>query len=436
MKDKIIRIRPTELTDGLESEVRWYSRRMSAVLSRAKGAKVWDAAGAEYIDFLTGCGALNYGHNPDPLKRALLDYIEMDGIVSTLDLRTKARAEFMIGFEETILRPRKLQYKMMFPGPTGTNAVEAALKLARKVTRRTNVVAFTNAFHGVTLGSLAVTANRAKRAGAGVPLGQTTWLPYDGYFGPSVDTADLIAQMVQDPGSGIDPPAAFLLETVQGEGGGLCASAGWLRRLCKLARDIGSLVIIDDIQAGCGRTGTFFSFEDIGVEPDLVCLSKSLSGYGLALSMVLMRPEHDVWAPGEHNGTFRGQNHAFVTARAALAYWRDETFLRRLADAIETLDAWIARLVASDPSRWSARGRGLLRGVACGDGEFAARVCHEAYQAGVLVETSGAKGDVVKFLPPLNVSAEDMDDALGRLDGAFALVANDYGRGAELASGD
>ncbi|MGY2061227.1 aminotransferase class III-fold pyridoxal phosphate-dependent enzyme, partial [Nocardia gipuzkoensis] len=222
-----------------------------------------------------------------------------------------------------LLDPRGLDYKVQFPGPTGANAVEAALKLARKVTGRTTILNFTNAFHGMTLGALSVTGNAAKRAGAGVPLVHVNPMPYDGYL-EGGDELAWMAKALDDNSSGVDKPAAVIVETVQGEGGVNLSRPEWLRRLSELCSARGILLIVDDVQMGCGRTGPFFSFEAAGITPDIVTLSKSIGGYGLPLALVLMRRDLDQWAPGEHNGTFRGNNPAFVTATAALEhFWSD-----------------------------------------------------------------------------------------------------------------
>lgn len=267
---------------------------------------------------------LNYGHNPDRIKQALLAYLMRDGITHTLDMYSEAKQRFIERFYEVILQPRGLHYKFQFPGPTGTNAVEAALKLARKVTGREQVVGFTNAFHGMTLGALAVTGNGFKRAGAGVPLSNSAAVPFDGYLGADTDTLDYFEALLKDGGSGMDMPAAVIVETVQAEGGVNVASVQWLQRLRRITAEYGIVLIVDDIQVGCGRTGRFFSFEEAGIVPDIVTLSKSLSGYGLPLALVLIKPELDQWAPGEHNGTFRGHCPAFVTATAALQFWQND----------------------------------------------------------------------------------------------------------------
>ena len=313
-----------------ESEVRGYCRSFPAMFTSAKGAWMIDAEGRRYLDFFCGAGVLNYGHNPDRIKQALLAYLMRDGITHSLDMYTEAKQGFIERFNEVILQPRGLRYKFQFPGPTGTNAVEAALKLARKVTGREQVVGFTNAFHGMTLGALAVTGNGFKRAGAGVPLGHTASVPFDGYLGEGTDTLDYFEALLKDEGSGMDKPAAVIVETVQAEGGVNVASIEWLQRLRRVTEEHGVLLIVDDIQVGCGRTGTFFSFEDAGIVPDIVTLSKSLSGYGLPLALVLIKPELDQWAPGEHNGTFRGQNPSFVTATAALNFWTDNTLEKQV----------------------------------------------------------------------------------------------------------
>ncbi|MCA9489760.1 MAG: aminotransferase class III-fold pyridoxal phosphate-dependent enzyme, partial [Myxococcales bacterium] len=247
--------------DRLESEVRSYIRSFPAVFDTAREATLTTEDGREIIDFFAGAGALNYGHNPPMLKQALLSWIERDGITHSLDLATTAKRRFLQRFEEVILRPRGMDHRMMFPGPTGTNAIEAALKVARKATGRSRVVSFTNGFHGMTLGSLALTGNAGKRGGAGTSLGDVSVVPFDGYLGAEVDTLALLEHLLNDNSSGLDAPAAIVLETVQAEGGVNVARPEWLGRVAALAREHGALLIVDDIQVGCGRTGPFFSFE-------------------------------------------------------------------------------------------------------------------------------------------------------------------------------
>jgi len=409
--------------DRLESEVRGYIRSFPTVFESAEGHTLIAEDGTRYIDFFAGAGVLNYGHNNPRLKQKLLDYVEADGVVHTLDMASVAKRRFLERFEEVILRPRGFDYKIQFPGPTGTNAVEAALKLARKATGRQNVVAFTDAFHGMTLGSLAATGNAAKRAGAGVPLANTTSLPFDGYLGDDVDTIAVLARNLEDTSSGLDKPAAVIVETVQAEGGVNVARFEWLRRLAALLAEHEVLLIVDDIQVGCGRTGPFFSFEPAGIQPDIVCLSKSLSGYGLPFAIDLIKPHLDVWNPGEHNGTFRGHNPAFVTAVEALSYWQDDTLKKEVEAKAETALERLESIAASHPEAGlEVRGRGLIQGLVFGDPALTARVSEECFENGLIIETAGPKGEVLKLLPPLTITEEALTEGLDIIEAAVATV--------------
>jgi len=412
-----------DIFEARESAVRSYCRIWPTVFGRASGSRLFDEQGRGYLDFFAGAGALNYGHNNPLLKGALLRYLADDGVIHSLDMHTVAKREFLTVFDELILRPRELDYRVQFPGPGGANAVEAALKLARKVTGRTEVITFTNSFHGMTLGALAVTGNAFHRRGAGIPLNHATPVP----FGKSLDldgqTPDFqwLERLLGDKGSGLDFPAAAIVETVQGEGGINVASAEWLRRLSALCREHGILLIVDDVQMGCGRTGPFFSFEHSGITPDIVCLSKSISGYGLPLALTLIRPDLDIWKPGEHNGTFRGVNPALVTGTAALrAYWSDDTLERGTLAKGERIMAAVAATADSVPGApILVRGRGLAWGLAFADGDLAGKVSTAAFEAGLLAETAGPRGEVVKLLPPLTITEAELDEGLSVLDEAI-----------------
>ncbi len=409
----------TAIYERMESKVRSYARSMPRQFTRAEGVWMHDDAGGRYLDFLSGCSSLNYGHNHPVLKQALLDYIAADGIAHGLDMHTEAKAAFLETLERLILKPRGLDYRAMFTGPTGTNAVEAALKLARKVTGRQHVIAFTNGFHGMTLGALACTGNAGKRGGAGVPLSHVSHEPYDGYFGPGIDTAALLDQRLSDPSSGIDAPAAILVETVQGEGGLNAASAEWLRAIAAIARRHGALLIVDDIQAGCGRTGGFFSFEQAGIVPDMVTLAKSLSGMGLPFALTLLRPDLDQWTPGEHNGTFRGNNHAFVTAATALThFWTEDIFEADVARKGDYLAHRLDQMAAEHGL--GMRGRGMMRGIDVGSGEVAAVITGAAFRKGLIIETSGAHDEVVKVLAPLVIEDDLLAEGLDILESCVA----------------
>lgn len=399
-----------------ESQVRSYCRSWPTVFTKASGSILTDEQDKEYIDFFAGAGALNYGHNNPELRAELLDYLTSDGLVHSLDMMTPSKREFLQTFKEVILEPRNLDYKVMFPGPTGTNTVETALKLARKVTGRQHILSFTNAFHGMTLGSLAVTGNSMKRQGAGMALTNSSKIPYDDYFDGETPDFLWLERVLEDSGSGVDQPAAIIVETVQGEGGLSAARAEWLRELRALTKRHDILLIVDDVQAGCGRTGTFFSFEEAGITPDIVCVSKSISGYGMPMALTLFTPELDVWTPGEHNGTFRGNNPAFVTATAALRrYWVDDSFEKgHLAKVIDTVQNALTK-IAIEIEGTTVKGRGLLTGLYFEDSEVAGKVAAAGFKKGLLMETSGPKDEVLKLMPALNIDLEVLERGLNIL---------------------
>jgi diaminobutyrate-2-oxoglutarate transaminase len=399
--------------DELESEVRSYCRSFTTIFNKAKNDKLWDVQGKEYIDFFAGAGALNYGHNNPIIQKKLLEYIMSDGITHSLDMATEAKEQFLERFNRVILQPRGLDYKIMFPGPTGTNSVESALKIARKVTGRETVICFTNAFHGMTLGSLAVTGNKRKREGAGVSLDHSIFMPYDGYFGEYVNTADYLEKMLNDDGSGIPIPAAIILETLQGEGGLQSAGTEWLQRIERLCKEREILLIIDDVQMGCGRTGPFFSFESAGLNPDIVCLSKSIGGYGLPMALMLLKPGLDIWSPGEHNGTFRGNNLGFIAAAEALNYWETDNFSKDIDRKALILQLFLTTVVNNYPeAKGEVRGKGLIQGITFATPGLAEKVCAAAFESGLIMETSGPNSEAIKIMPPLTIEDSVLNSGL------------------------
>jgi diaminobutyrate-2-oxoglutarate transaminase len=412
-----------DVFESLESEVRSYCRGWPAVFDKASGSRLYDEEGNAFLDFFAGAGTLNYGHNHPELKARLIDYLAGDNVVHSLDMYTVAKRRFLETFQEVILAPRGLDYRIQFPGPAGAASVEAALKLARKYTGRETIVSFTNAFHGMSLGALAVTGNSMKRSGAGIPLNHTVPMPFDNYLDGRTPDFLLFERLLEDSGSGLDIPAAVIVETVQGEGGLNTATPEWLGGLAELCRRHEILLIVDDVQMGCGRTGPFFSFEQAGIVPDIVCLSKSLSGYGLPFAVTLLKPELDVWEPGEHNGTFRGPNPAFVTATAAMDFWTGEGMEKETLTKGEQVEEALTRIAATYPEAISGvRGRGLAQGLAFTDPETAPAVCAQAFERRLLMETSGPEGEVVKLLPPLTTTADELAEGLGIIDASVSVV--------------
>ncbi|WP_058831304.1 diaminobutyrate--2-oxoglutarate transaminase [Paenibacillus polymyxa] len=411
--------------ETLESNVRSYCRSFPVVFNKAKNDVLYTEAGEGYIDFFAGAGALNYGHNNDFMKNRLLDYLTSDRIMHGLDMYTTAKQEFIESFSERILQPKGLNYKLQFCGPTGTNAVEAALKLARKVKKRNGVFAFMGGFHGMSLGSLSITSNNSMRESAGVPLNNVTFIPYNSTFN-GMDTILYMEQLLTDTHSGVEKPAAIILETVQAEGGINIADNEWLRELRQLCDDHDILLIVDDIQVGCGRVGSFFSFERAGIVPDMVVLSKSISGYGLPMSLLLLKPELDIWSPGEHNGTFRGNQLAFVGAKAALEF-RDTVGLEA---QVKEKEAFVQQFLREHIQKMDPlieiRGLGLIWGIDVTHlGEaFAKEVATLCFSKGLIIERAGRNDTVLKIMPALTISMENLSKGCNIIKESMAQVTS------------
>ncbi len=404
--------------EKLESEVRGYIRSFPTIFKKAKGAILTDEQGVEYIDFFAGAGTLNYGHNNEHISKALIDYLQEDGIVHGLDMATTAKKEFLQTFESLILKPRNLEYKLQFTGPTGTNAVETALKLARLVKGRSNVVAFTNGYHGLSQGSLAVTGNNEYRDESYISRTNATFMPFDGYF-DDMNTLKYFRKFLEDGSSGVDLPAAVILETIQGEGGINVASKEWLQELEAICREFDILLIIDDIQVGNGRSGEFFSFEFAGINPDMVTLSKSIGG-GLPMALLLFKPHLDQWKPGEHTGTFRGNNLAFVASKVSLEhYWQNDNISKAVFYKEKILKQRLLDIANKykDVYDIDVRGRGLAYGFEIkNDKSMASDISKNAFKEGLIVETCGSESQVVKFLPPLLIEEELLEEGLKRFE--------------------
>lgn len=408
--------------EEMESEVRGYVRSFPTIFHVARGSEIFDEQDKRYIDFFAGAGVLNYGHNNPLITDALIAYLKEGGIVHGLDKATVAKRAFLTKLRDTILGPRNLHYKVQFTGPTGTNAVETALKLARMVKRRSNIIAFTNGYHGLTLGALAVTGNYYYKDESYGSRSNTAFMPFDGFLGPGCNTIDYMRRFLEDGSSGVDLPAAVIVETVQGEGGINVASVEWLQQLEALCREFDILLIIDDIQVGNGRTGSFFSFERAGIYPDMVTLSKSIGG-GLPMALLLMRPDLDQWQPGEHTGTFRGNNLAFIAATEALSYWDNEDLEQAIQHKGEIIRTELERLTGKFPQlNAQVRGHGMIWGLELPQTGVAGEASKEAFERGLLIETAGADDQVLKFLPPLVIEEDLLREGLGIIEESLAAL--------------
>ncbi|WP_321471052.1 diaminobutyrate--2-oxoglutarate transaminase [Halarcobacter sp.] len=413
--------------ENLESEVRGYIRSFPTIFETSKGATLTNEQGEEYIDFFAGAGTLNYGHNNEHIQEALIDYIKKDGVVHGLDMATTAKKNFLQTFNDTILVPRNLDYKVQFTGPTGTNAVETALKLARLVKGRSNVVSFTNGFHGLTQGSSSVTGNNDYRDESYISRTNASFMPFDGYFG-DMNTMTFFRKFLEDSSSGLDIPAAVIVETIQGEGGINVASKEWLQELESICREYDILLIIDDIQVGNGRSGEFFSFEFAGINPDIVTISKSIGG-GLPMAIVLLKSDLDQWKPGEHTGTFRGNNLAFVAAKVAIEqYWNNDDLTNAVKYKEKILKNRLEEIAQkfSDELEVEVRGRGLAYGFDIkGDNSIASDISQYSFEEKLIVETCGSEDQIVKFLPPLIIDEDTLIEGLNRFEKAIEKLLKD-----------
>ncbi|MFQ7575786.1 MAG: diaminobutyrate--2-oxoglutarate transaminase [Lachnospira sp.] len=394
-----------EVFETYESQVRSYCRSFPKVFTKAKGSIITDIDGNEYLDFFCGAGAVNYGHNNDYINEKLISYLNNDGILHALDMMTEPKYEFIKYFEEQILKPRNLDYKVMFVGPTGTNGIEAALKLARKVKKRQNIWALMGCFHGMTMGALALTSDRDSRKGAGVPLEYVTHIPAP-YMFEGLDTIKYMETLINDDHSGIEKPAALIIETVQAEGGIHVFTKEWLQSVRDFCSKYDILLIVDDIQVGCARTGTFFSFERAGIVPDIVVMSKSIGGAGLPFALTLFKPELDIWAPGEHNGTFRGNQLAIVAAKAGLEYMLNKHIENEVMRKSLIIKDYLETHI--DTSKADIRGIGMVWGIDVHTGELSGKITKACFEHGVIIERAGRDNSVVKLMPALTMTDEQL----------------------------
>ena len=403
-----------------ESDIRAYSRAYPAVFVKGDNARQIDEEGKEYIDFYAGAGVLNFGHNNSKMTTAMVEYLQSGGVIHTLDMMTPPKREFIKAFVQTILEPRNMHYKLQFMGPTGTNAVEAALKLARKVTGRETVVSFTQGFHGMTLGALSCTANQYFRQAAGVPLLNVSRCPFETHQGGGLQTLETLKAMYENSSSGVEKPAAFIVETVQAEGGVNVASKEWMQALQKLSSDLGALLIVDDIQAGCGRTGQYFSFEDLDIDPDIVTLAKGIGGMGTPMAMNLVKPEFDKhWQPGEHTGTFRGQNLSFIAGREALRYFEDDELMSQTRVKGERMRQKLQAIADKYPDKGlEVRGKGMMQALDIKDGALSKAIAKDCFEHGMLFGPCGIGGEVMKMIPPLTIPDEDLEEGFNILEEA------------------
>ena len=334
---------------------------------------------------------------------------------------TPLRMHYVNEFNEIILKKRYFNYKMQFTGPTGSNAVEAALKLARKVTGRKNICYFSGAYHGLSLGALSVSDLPRQKENIHISFPHTIMASYD-MPGASELTLMKLQSMIEQL-KVEELPAAFILETIQDGGGIQSASKIWLEGVAALAKQYNILLIVDDIQVGCGRSGCFFSFEPFTISPDLICLSKSVGGCGLPLSVVLFKPEFDLWYASEHESSFSGNNLALLSAQVVLEHWKNDDFQNEILKKAKILNQELQALVDAYPNYPSlVKGRGLIQGLEWRDEKIAPAIAKEAFDKGLIIVTTGPKNAVLKFLPTLTISHEDLFCGIEIIQGCMKKI--------------
>lgn len=429
-----------------ESAARTYARALPIVPVRARGLTIEGADGRRYLDCLSGAGTLALGHNHPVVLEAIRKVLDSGAPLHVLDLATPVKDAFTTELFRTLPPEFAARARVQFCGPAGTDAVEAAFKLVRAATGRTGMLAFTGAYHGMTAGALDASGGATDVRVARLPYPQDYRCP----FGIGGDRgAELAARwtesMLDDPKSGVPQPAGMILEPVQGEGGVIPAPDAWMRRMREITASRSIPLIADEVQTGVGRTGTFWAVEHSGITPDVMVLSKAIGG-SLPLAVVVYRDDLDVWQPGAHAGTFRGNQLAMAAGTATLAYVRENHLAARAGTLGARMLAQLRALADEFSCIGDVRGRGLMIGMELVDREaapnpaaggsrpaapeLAAAVQRECLRRGLIVELGGRHASVVRLLPPLTISDEQATAVLDRLADAVGAVARGHqGRG-------
>ncbi len=415
-----------------ESNARSYPRRIPLALKRAKGLYVEDVEGRTFIDCLAGAGTLALGHNHPVVIEAIQQVLADELPLHTLDLTTPVKDRFVQDLFGLLPAELAAEAKIQFCGPTGTDAVEAALKLVRTATGRSTVLSFQGGYHGMSQGALSLMGSLGPKKPLGALLSsgvQFMPYPYDyrcpfGLGGVEGVKANLhyLENLLNDPEAGVQLPAAVIVEVVQGEGGVIPSDLDWLRGLRRITEQAGVALIVDEIQSGFGRTGKMFAFEHAGIIPDVVVLSKAIGG-SLPLAVVVYRDWLDTWLPGAHAGTFRGNQMAMAAGSAVMRYLQEHDLPAHAAAMGERLSEHLRILQRDFPQLGDIRGRGLMLGVELVDpagkpdalghppvhARLAPQLQRECLKRGLILELGGRQGGVVRFLPPLIITKAEID---------------------------
>ncbi|HEY6342722.1 MAG TPA: diaminobutyrate--2-oxoglutarate transaminase [Bryobacteraceae bacterium] len=427
-----------------ESNARTYPRRLPLAIASAQGLFIKDVDGATYMDCLCGAGTLALGHNHPVVIEAIRKHLDAGYPLHTLDLTTPVKDEFVHALFDT-LPPELGRGRIQFCSPSGADAVEAAIKLVKTATGRQAIMAFSGGYHGQTHGTLALMGNSGPKVPGLMPDVHFQPFPY-AYRCPmgkrdcgDCRCADHTEHQLKDPESGLPSPAGMILEAVQGEGGSVPANREWLQQIRRVSSELGIPLIVDEVQTGWGRTGTLYAFEQANIVPDVLVLSKAIGG-GLPLAVVVYRASLDKWQPGAHAGTFRGNQLAMAAGLATLRFIQEHDVCSHVQLMSMLFQMRLGELARMYQSIGEVRGRGLMLGIEIvnpesrdflgrplGDRTLALRVQAECFRRGLMVELGGRHGAVVRLLPPLIITAEQVDAVCAILADSFQAASRSAG---------
>ncbi|WP_407315347.1 diaminobutyrate--2-oxoglutarate transaminase family protein [Pseudomonas sp. nanlin1] len=421
--------------DRYDSNAKTYARVFNRMLQKGSLSQLWDVSGRAYLDCFACAGALPLGHNPPFVMERVAAFLTSGHLLQALDIPTVSRHEFLKRLVNLFAPSMRDNLKVQFCGPSGSDAVEAALKLCKIATGRNSVIAFHGAYHGMTLGSLSLMGNLKPKQALGGFSAETHFMPFPqanrcpfGLGGEAGIDANLhyLNHVLSDPESGIRKPAMLIVEGIQGEGGCNPAPARWLQGLREITRAHDIPLVLDEIQTGLGRTGDMFAFEHAGIEPDVVLMSKAIGG-GFPLSVMAYHKRYDQWAAGAHAGTFRGNQIAMVAGAATIDYLLEHDVLQAVRDKGRFLLERLREVLGRHPCVGEIRGRGLMVGIEivdparsspCAkalpalDGALAQSVKVRCFDKGLLIENGGRDGAVLRLLPALTITLEQLASAV------------------------
>lgn len=424
----------TDRQNDFESSARSYPRKFPVALTKAKGSWVEDADGKRYLDFLCGAGTLALGHNDDEVNNAMIDLISSGAPLHTLDLTTPVKDRFVETIFSTLPEKLRSNAKIQFCSPSGTDATDAAIKLCKTATGRGTVMAFSGGYHGMGHGALALTGNHNAKNRVQNLMPGVQFMPYPysyrcpfglgGEAGAKAASA-YFERMLKDPESGVTRPAAVILEAIQGEGGVIPAPASFLQTVRRVTEELSIPLILDEIQCGMGRSGNIWAFEESGIVPDVILMSKAIGG-SQPMSVVVYNKDLDKWSAGAHAGTFRGNQLAMAAGTVVLNRISDQGFLDEVRRKGNVIKDAMLKLKSSISIIGDVRGRGLMLGIEFIDpngskdimgnpepsGEIAAEIQRRCFEKGLIMEKGGRNGSVMRCLCALTVSDSEISTML------------------------